>query len=283
MRWLYPPTLGAGLHRPKFALSKRTMNYQNLLVEQRGKVLVITLNRPDKMNALSQPLLADLRLAVDAAIADASVAGVILTGAGEKAFVAGADISEFRGLDALAGRNLAANGQAIFNTIERSPKPFVAAVNGFALGGGCELAMACHLRIASPNAKFGQPEVNLGLIPGYGGTQRLIELIGKGKALELLMTADLVGADEALSLGLVNHVVELPELLSKCESILNKIASKAPVAIAKVIASVNAFYTDGVDGLEYEMDRFGECCATHDFVEGASAFLEKRKADFKGI
>jgi enoyl-CoA hydratase len=258
------------------------MTYQNILTEQRGKVLIITLNRPEKMNALSQGLLSDLRHAVNSAIADATVAGVVITGSGEKAFVAGADISEFQGLGAAEGRRLAANGQQIFNMIEQSPKPFIAAVNGFALGGGCELAMACHMRVATPSARFGQPEVNLGLIPGYGGTQRLVQLIGKGKAIELLMTADLMNADDALRLGLVNHVVEKDSLLAKCEEILNKVATKAPVAIAKVIACVNALYTDGVDGLEFEMDLFGECCATEDFVEGASAFMQKRKAEFKG-
>jgi len=170
----------------------------------------------------------------------------------------------------------------VFNAIENSPKPFIAAVNGFALGGGCELAMACHLRIVSENARFGQPEVNLGLIPGYGGTQRLIQLIGKGKALELLMTADMIKAGEALSLGLANHVVPADQLIDKSVEILNKISSKAPLAIAKVIACANAFFTDGVNGLQFEIDRFGDCCETEDFTEGASAFVEKRKAEFNG-
>lgn len=258
------------------------MAYENILTSLSNGIFTITINRPDKLNALSQGVFKDLRAAVEEVYANADIKAVIVTGAGEKAFVAGADISEFGGLDAEAGRKLAANGQDVFNKIEHSPKPFVAAVNGFALGGGCELAMACHVRVASESARFGQPEVNLGLIPGYGGTQRLIQLIGKGKALELLMTADMIKADEALQLGLVTHVVPADALMGKAEEILNKIMGKAPVAIAKVIACVNAFYTDGVDGLQYEIDRFGDCCETEDFTEGAAAFLEKRKAAFKG-
>lgn len=258
------------------------MTFDNLITSLNNGILTITINRPDKLNALSQGVLTDLRAAVEKVYANEAIKAVIITGAGEKAFVAGADISEFRGLSVEAGRALAANGQAIFNLIERSPKPFVAAVNGFALGGGCELAMACHVRVASDSARFGQPEVNLGLIPGYGGTQRLVQLIGKGKAFELLMTADMVKADEALSLGLVTHVVPASDLLTKAEEILLKINGKAPVAIAKVIECVNAFYTDGVDGMEFELDSFAACCATEDFAEGATAFIEKRKAEFKG-
>jgi len=258
------------------------MAYENILTSLDSGILTITINRPEKLNALSQGVLSDLRSAVDEVYSNEAVKAAIITGAGEKAFVAGADISEFSGLDATAGRKLAANGQDIFNRIERCPKPFVAAVNGFALGGGCELAMACHVRVASENARFGQPEVNLGLIPGYGGTQRLIQLIGKGKAAELLMTADMVKADEAIRLGLVTHVVSSDALLAKAQEILGKIMTKAPVAIAKVIECVNAFYTDGVDGLQFEIDRFGECCETEDFTEGADAFLNKRAANFKG-
>jgi enoyl-CoA hydratase len=258
------------------------MAYQNILTSLNNGILTITINRPEKLNALSQGVLSDLRAAVKEVYDNAAITGAIITGSGDKAFVAGADISEFQGLNAEAGKRLATNGQDIFNSIERSPKPFIAAVNGFALGGGCELAMACHLRVANENARFGQPEVNLGLIPGYGGTQRLIQLIGKGKALELLMTADMLKADEALRLGLVNHVVPADQLLAKCEEILLKIASKAPVAIAKVIACADAYFTNGVNGLQFEIDRFGECCTTEDFVEGASAFVEKRKANFKG-
>jgi enoyl-CoA hydratase len=260
----------------------KTMSYENILTSLNNGILTITINRPDKLNALSQGVLSDLRAAVKEVYTNETIKAAIITGSGEKAFVAGADISEFQGLNAENGRKLAANGQEIFNAIEHSPKPFVAAVNGFALGGGCELAMACHVRVASENARFGQPEVNLGLIPGYGGTQRLIQLIGKGKAFELLMTADMVKADEALRLGLVTHVVPSDTLMAKAEEILVKIMDKAPVAIAKVIACVNAFYTDGIDGLQFEVDRFGDCCETEDFTEGASAFLQKRKANFKG-
>ena len=258
------------------------MSYENILTSLNHGILTITINRPEKLNALSQGVLSDLRAAVKEVYTNEAIKAAIITGSGEKAFVAGADISEFQGLNAENGRKLAANGQEIFNAIEHSPKPFVAAVNGFALGGGCELAMACHVRVASENARFGQPEVNLGLIPGYGGTQRLIQLIGKGKAFELLMTADMVKADEALRLGLVTHVVPSDTLMAKAEEILVKIMDKAPVAIAKVIACLNAFYTDGIDGLQFEVDRFGDCCETEDFTEGASAFLQKRKANFQG-
>lgn len=258
------------------------MAYENILTSLENGIFTITINQPKKLNALSQGVLSDLRAAVKEVYENDEITGAIITGAGEKAFVAGADITEFQGLNVEQGTKVAANGQEIFNAIENAPKPFIAAVNGFALGGGCELAMACHMRVANKNARFGQPEVNLGLIPGYGGTQRLIQLIGKGKAMELLMTADMIKADEALQLGLVNHVVSAEELLPKSVEILSKIATKAPLAIAKVIECGNAYFTDGVNGLELEIEKFGECCATEDFVEGASAFVEKRKADFKG-
>jgi enoyl-CoA hydratase len=258
------------------------MTYENLLTSLDSGIFTITINQPQKLNALSKGVLRDLRTAVKEVYDNGAITGAIITGSGDKAFVAGADISEFQGLNPEQGKALAQNGQDIFSAIENCPKPFIAAVNGFALGGGCELAMACHMRVANESARFGQPEVNLGLIPGYGGTQRLIQLIGKGKALELLMTADMVKADEALRLGLVNHVVPAAELLTKCTEILLKISGKAPVAIAKVIACGNAYFTDGVDGMAFEIDRFGECCDTEDFVEGACAFVEKRKAAFKG-
>jgi enoyl-CoA hydratase len=196
--------------------------------------------------------------------------------------VAGADISEFLQLNAAEGKALAQRGQDVFSLIERFPKVVVAAVNGFALGGGCELAMACHLRIAGEKARFGQPEVNLGLIPGYGGTQRLVHCIGKTKAMELLMTADIIGADDAHHLGLVNHVVPSGQEVPKAVEIIEKIATKAPVAIAKVIEAVHACFEDGVDGFAKEVDYFGDCCATEDFKEGASAFIEKRKPNFSG-
>ena len=257
--------------------------YQTLLTEIEKGTLIITVNRPDKMNALNKDVIAELSNAIDEAINNTEVKSIIITGAGEKAFVAGADISEFQSLDAAGGAHLAKLGQdKVFSKIENCPKPVVAAVNGFSLGGGCELAMACHFRIASANAKFGQPEVNLGLIPGYGGTQRLTQLVGKGKAMELAMTADMVGAEEAKSLGLVNHVVSLEELLPKAKEILQKIHTKAPLAVAKVIACVNDAAKCDPLGFENEITRFGECFSTEDMIEGVNSFLEKRKAAFKG-
>lgn len=255
---------------------------QNILTKLENGIFTITINRPDKLNALNTATLSEIKNAMNFAYESSEVKGIIITGAGEKAFVAGADISEFAGFSVEQGKKLSANGHEIFNAIENCPKPVIAAVNGFALGGGCELAMACHLRVASENAKFGQPEVNLGLIPGYGGTQRLIQLIGKTKALELLMTADIIKADEALKLGLVNYVVPQEQLLSKCNEIFEKIKSKAPFAIGQIIKCANAFFMDGVDGLKFEINAFSECCGTQDFKEGTDAFLNKRKANFRG-
>jgi len=257
-------------------------SFDTLLTDLSGGVLLVTINREDKLNALNKTVLKELNEVLDEVYANPEVKGVIITGLGPKAFAAGADIAEFGGLDAKTGKALAQYGHDTFFRIERSPKPIIAAVNGFALGGGCELAMSCHIRVASENAKFGQPEVNLGIIPGYGGTQRLVQLIGKGKALELLMTADMIDAPTALSLGLATHVVPAAELISLARSIITKILSKAPVAIAGVIEAVNAHFTDGVDGFGAEADLFAACVVTEDFVEGVSAFLEKRKAAFKG-
>lgn len=257
--------------------------YQTLLTELTDGIFVITINRPDKLNALNKDVIAELGKALDEVYGNADIKTVILTGAGEKAFVAGADISEFTSLDVAGGSALAKKGQElVFDKIENSPKPVIAAVNGFALGGGCELAMSCHFRIASENAKFGQPEVNLGLIPGYGGTQRLTQLIGKGKAMELMMTADMVGAEEAKSLGLVNHVFPQAELLAEAKKIAQKIQTKAPIAVAKVIACVNDAAKGDANGFDNEIKRFGECFATEDMKEGTGAFLEKRKASFAG-
>jgi enoyl-CoA hydratase len=257
--------------------------YQTLLTELVEGTLVITINRPDKLNALNQDVIEELGKVMDEVYSNADIKGAILTGAGEKSFVAGADISEFTTLDSAGGAALAQKGQQqVFNKIENCPKPVVAAVNGFSLGGGCELAMSCHFRLASENAKFGQPEVNLGLIPGYGGTQRLTQLIGKGKSMELMMTGDMIGADEAKSLGLVNHVVPQAELLAKTKEILQKIQSKAPLAITKVIYCVNDAAKAEPNGFANEISRFGECFSTEDMREGTSAFLEKRKAIFKG-
>ena len=264
------------------------MNYQTILVEQENGICTITINRPDKLNALNKDVFDELDQAIAAAISDAAVRSVIITGAGEKAFVAGADISEFNSLDEGGAKALASRGQAVFARIEHAPKPVVAAVNGFALGGGCELAMACHFRLASNKAKFGQPEVNLGLIPGYGGTQRLTKLIGKGKSMELQMTGAMITADEALTLGLVNYVTTPEELIPKTKDILSVIATKAPLAVAGVIECINrAVDNEGLDqegknGFAKEVDVFGKCFTTADRIEGTTAFLEKRKANFTG-
>jgi enoyl-CoA hydratase len=259
------------------------MKYANLHLDFSEGIATITISREKALNALNGQTMAELNDffgTVGPEMAD--LKGVVITGAGEKAFVAGADITEFQGLTPLQGKELAQRGQDVFFLIEHFKKPVVAAVNGFALGGGCELAMACHLRIAGEKARFGQPEVNLGLLPGYGGTQRLIQYVGKTKAMELLMTADMIGAEEALRLGLVNYVVAAGEEVAKAREIIEKIATKAPIAIAKVIKSVNAYFAEDTDGFIEEVNAFGECCATADFREGAAAFVEKRKAVFQG-
>ncbi|KUG08223.1 enoyl-CoA hydratase/isomerase family protein [Solirubrum puertoriconensis] len=245
-------------------------------------ILTITLNRPSKLNALNAATIEEIGQAIQFALDEPSVRGVILTGAGEKAFVAGADIAELSALSEPLARRTAERGQEVFCTIEESNKPVIAAVNGFALGGGCELAMACHIRVASDNARFGQPEVNLGLIPGYGGTQRLTQLVGKAKALELMMTADLVKADEALRLGLVNHVVPQAELLDFCRQLLGRILTKAPLAVGQVIDCVNAYFEPERHGYQTEVNAFARCFASEDFKEGTQAFLEKRPAAFRG-
>ncbi len=259
------------------------MNYQNLAVENDSGIITLTVSREKAMNALNQQTMIELKSFFDRDFEQIQgLKGVVITGAGPKAFVAGADISEFLNL-AGNGEQMGQRGQDIFQLIERFHKPVIAAVNGFALGGGCELAMACHIRIASPNAKFGQPEVNLGIIPGYGGTQRLVQLIGKGRALELMMTADMIDATEGYRVGLVNHVVEEGLTVAKAKEIITKIATKAPFAIAKVIESVNAFFDPGGDaGFFTEVVEFGKCTKTADFKEGAAAFVEKRKANFIG-
>ncbi len=259
------------------------MEYKYILLELlAGGIQLITINRPDKMNALNTEVVNEIKTAAKAMYDNDEVKGAIITGSGDKAFVAGADIAEFAGFSPEEGRNMGANGHEAFNAIQNCPKPIIAAVNGFALGGGTELAMACHIRVASDNAKFGQPEVALGIIPGYGGTQRMLQIIGKGRAMELLMTGDMITAEEALSLGLVNYMTTSDELIEKCTSILKKIVSKGPLAIAKVIKCVNDFYESGVNGFQTEIDEFGNCFKTEDFKEGTSAFTEKRKAEFKG-
>jgi enoyl-CoA hydratase len=255
--------------------------YKTLLTSLEKGIFIVTVNRPDKMNALNKDVMSDFDAVIKEIESNTEVKAAIITGAGQKAFVAGADISEFVGLSNEEGKALAKKGQDIFFKIENCMKPVIAAVNGFALGGGCELAMACHFRVASDNAKFGQPEVNLGLIPGYGGTQRLTQLIGKGRALELLMTGNMIDASIALEYGLVNHVVPQDDLLPKAKMILEQIITKAPLAISKCITAANAVFKDG-DGYEVELRSFGECFSTNDVKEGTSAFLEKRKPQFKG-
>jgi enoyl-CoA hydratase len=257
--------------------------YTTLLVEKENGICTITINRPDKLNALNKAVFDELNLVLDEVYNDNSIRSAIITGAGAKAFVAGADISEFAGLSKEQAMALSKRGQDIFLKIENSSKPIIAAVNGFALGGGCELAMACHFRIASDNARFGQPEVNLGLIPGYGGTQRLTDLIGKGRSIELLITANMIDAPTALQYGLVNHVTKPEELLAKAKSILDVVNSKAPIAVGKCIACANISRDGSLsNGLAEEVKAFGDCFVTDDMKEGTSAFLEKRKAAFKG-
>ncbi|MDX1667501.1 MAG: enoyl-CoA hydratase-related protein [Saprospiraceae bacterium] len=259
------------------------MDYQNLSIREEDNIAIVTINREKAMNALNGRTMLELRhFFGEDAPERKQLKGVILTGAGEKVFVAGADIKEFLDLDTESGAEMSERGQQIFFLVERFPKPVVAAVNGYALGGGCELAMACHLRVATENARFGQPEVNLGIIPGYGGTQRLIQYIGKSKAVELLMTGDQIDAQEAFRLGLVNYVVPSGKAVEKAEELIRKISSKGPVAISKIIETVNAYYQEGVDGFRREVEEFGQTTGTEDFREGARAFIEKRKAEFKG-
>ncbi len=258
------------------------MPYQTLLLHVENNICTITVNRPDKLNALNKDVFDDLDKVIDEVNSNPEIKSAIITGAGPKAFVAGADITEFAGFSKEDAMALAKRGQDVFFKIENSRKPVVAAVNGFALGGGCELAMACHFRLCSENAKFGQPEVNLGLIPGYGGTQRLVQLIGKGKAMELLMSANLVGAAEAKELGLVNYVTTTETLLDQAKQILSVINSKAPLAVAACIKAANAALDETKDGFREEINQFALCFDTKDMIEGTSAFLEKRKPVFTG-
>lgn len=259
------------------------MSYQTILTSLEEGILTITINRPDKLNALNKTVIEELSQAIEEIYHNPDIKAALITGSGPKAFVAGADISEFINLDVQLGKLLAQKGQReVFDKIENAPKPIVAAVNGFALGGGCELAMACHFRLASENAKFGQPEVNLGLIPGYGGTQRLTQLIGKGKAMELMMTAQMVDAKEARELGLVNHVTTSEELIPKTREILKTIMTKAPLAISQIITLTNIAARGDENGLQKEILAFGELFESGDVKEGTTAFLEKRKAVFTG-
>ena len=259
------------------------MNFENIIVTSENGIGQITINRPSKLNALNVATIQELHNAFEGLDADANTKVIIITGEGEKAFVAGADISEFAHFSVEEGAQLAQQGQELlFDFVENLKTPVIAAVNGFALGGGLELAMACHFRIASDNAKMGLPEVSLGVIPGYGGTQRLPQLVGKGRAMELIMTAGMIDAETAKIYGLVNHVVPQAELLEFVKGIASKIMRNSPVAIGKAIKSINDNYKDGVDGYKTEIRNFGKCFGTEDFKEGTTAFLEKRKATFSG-
>lgn len=254
-----------------------------ILCEQKNGVLVITINRPDKLNALNRQTIEELHETLVEAENQTDIRAVIITGAGQKAFVAGADIAEFANFSVSEGKQLSSLGHfKVFNFIENFSKPIVAAVNGFALGGGLELAMACHLRVVSENAKMGLPEVSLGLIPGYGGTQRLAQLTGKGKAFEMIVTADMITAQDALKWGLANYVTTQEELMNKCFEITAKISSKSPTAIKTAIRVINAGYNNKLNGFEVEIEEFGKSFGTKDFREGVDAFLEKRKPHFKG-
>ncbi|PCJ97592.1 MAG: enoyl-CoA hydratase [Flavobacteriaceae bacterium] len=259
------------------------MKYQNLLIDQENDIAIVTINRPNKLNALNKVTIEELHKALKKLDKDAETKVIILTGSGEKAFVAGADIAEFADFSVKKGKKLAAKGQEIlFNFIENLSTPVIAAINGYALGGGLELAMACHFRIASDNAKMGLPEVSLGVIPGYGGTQRLPQLIGKGRAMELIMTAGMIDAKKAAAYGLVNHVVALEELMPTTKKIASRISNNSTVAINYAIKAVNAGFNNDVNGYTSEIEAFGTCFGTADFKEGTTAFLEKRKADFPG-
>jgi enoyl-CoA hydratase len=259
------------------------MNFENIIIASENGIGQITINRPSKLNALNVATIKELHDGLESLNNNPEIKVIIITGEGEKAFVAGADISEFAHFTVDQGAQLAQQGQELlFDFIENLNTPVIAAVNGFALGGGLELAMACHIRTASDNAKMGLPEVSLGVIPGYGGTQRLPQLVGKGRAMEMIMTAGMVTAEEAYRTGLVNHVVPQAELLDYTKSLAQRIMKNSPVAIGKAIESVNANFTDGVNGFNSEIKNFGDCFGTGDFKEGTTAFLEKRKADFKG-
>jgi enoyl-CoA hydratase len=256
--------------------------FKNLLLQHQEGILTVTINRPDKLNALNVFTMGEIRQLFQSAAEDPNIKGIVLTGSGEKAFVAGADISELSGLTELNARKFSENGQETFEMIEMCPKPVIAAVNGYALGGGCELALACHIRIASANARFGLPEVGLGIIPGYGGTQRLTQIIGKGRSFEMIMTGDNIGAEEAKHFGLVNHVTSMEDLLPKSYEIIRKIMEKAPIAIAQAVESINGVYNEEEDGYQTEANSFGICCKSDDFKIGVAAFLEKRKPVFRG-
>lgn len=258
-------------------------SFNHILSETRDGINVLTINRPDKLNALSHHTLKEIRDTVQEVLDDKEIKGLIITGSGEKAFVAGADIRELSELNELNGRKFSENGQEIFDLIENCPKPVIAAVNGFALGGGFELALACHLRIASANAKFGLPEVTLGILPGFGGTQRLTHLVGKGRALEMMMTGEMIDAEAAKNFGIINHLVENPDLLlPTAQGMMRKILRNAPLAIGMIIESVNAAARFDINGYQTESNCFSNVLKTKDFTEGIKAFLEKRPPEFTG-
>jgi len=257
--------------------------FKDLLESQEDGILTITINRPEKLNALNANTLSELKRSVELAYDEKKIRGIIITGSSKKAFVAGADISEFTQLNELNGRKFSERGQEIFALIENCQKPVIAVVNGFALGAGCELAMACHIRVATENAFFSQPEVCLGTLPAYGGTQRLTQLIGKGRALEMMLTGEMIGAEEALAAGLINHLVSTKEEgLAKAKEILFKIFKNGPLSIGMVINCVNSAFSMDEDGYQIEANSFANCCKSADFKEGTLAFLEKRKPEFKG-
>jgi len=257
------------------------MPFENILLDQQNSIAVITINRPSKLNALNKKTIEELHEAIKSLDHDDDVRVIIITGSEEKAFVAGADIAEFSNFSVDEGKNLASEGQELlFNYIENLSKPVIAAMNGFALGGGLELAMACHLRVASDNARMGLPEVSLGLIPGYGGTQRLPQLVGKGHALEMILTGGMIGTEQALAWGLINHMVAQEQLIPFCKKIAQKIINNSPTAVASAIKAINFGFNNS--GFDHEIKAFGECFGTDDFKEGTSAFLEKRKAEFPG-
>lgn len=259
------------------------MLLENIILEHENGIVTIFINRPEKLNALNKATIQELHEALKLVDKNPDVRVIIITGSGEKAFIAGADIAEFAHFSAEEGSKLAAKGQQIlFDFIEKMKTPVIAAINGFALGGGLELAMACHFRIASDNAKMGLPETSLGVIPGYGGTQRLPQLVGKGRAMEMILTAGMIDAETAKSYGLVNQVIPQSELIGFCKSIAQKIMRNSPSAIGKAIEAINANYISGINGFDVEIKNFGDCFATNDFKEGTTAFLEKRKAEFQG-
>lgn len=256
------------------------MDLQNIITTLENHIFLITINRPEKLNALNKLTLSEFEKAMIMANKNKEIKGIIITGAGEKSFIAGADIKEFANYSKSQGKEMVENGQRILKLIEECPKPVIAAVNGYAMGGGCELAMACHLRLGSENAKFGLPEVKLGIIPGYGGTQRLLQLIGKSKAMELLLTGDTIDANEAKNLGLLNSITTIESLIPKSIELLTKILENSPISVKSIISTVNAFFSYNVDGFTNEIQEFEKCFGSDDFFEGTNAFVSKRKPKF---